>query len=213
MTAMSTQPRGGSEVFRIDREHDRLAASDGVSRYGHYVRDRIPCGFAECWDGTFGTRLAERFAALAWRTATGPVMAPPYADWRSPVLSARCGLDPDGDSGGLIATVEIASPWPAALGRGRIGGRSWQSWPRDYSFGRGEDYVRDPYPDEVARGGYYALASLQLVFPIAAGLLPDAPRARHRPGEVEETARQAVAVVVAEPNRAAGPVISVLERS
>jgi hypothetical protein len=109
--------------------------------------------------------------------------------------------------------VEIASPWPAALGRGRIGGRSWQSWPRDYSFGRSEDYVRDPYPDEVARGGCYALASLQLVFPIAAGLLPDAPRARHRPGEVEETARQAVAVVVAEPNRAAGPVISVLERS
>jgi len=213
MTAMSTEPPVSSEVFRIDREHDRLAATDGVSRYGHYVRDRIPGGFAECWDGTFETRLAERFAALTWRTATGPVMSPPYADWRSPVLSARCGLDPDGDCDGLIATVEVASPWPSALGRGPMGGRSWQPWPRDYSFGRGEEYVRAPYGDEVARGGCYALASLQLVFPIAAGLLPDAPCARHRPGEVEETARQAVAVLAAELNRAVGPVISVLERS
>jgi len=94
-----------------------------------------------------------------------------------------------------------------------MGGRSWQPWPRDYSFGRGEEYVRAPYGDEVARGGCYALASLQMVFPVAAGLLPDAPGARHRPGEVEEAARQTVAVLVAELNRAVGPVISVLARS
>src|SRR5260370_27485119 len=103
MTAMSTEPPVSSEVFRIDREHDRLAATDGVSRYGHYVRDRIPGGFAECWDGTFETRLAERFAALAWRTATGPVMSPPYADWRSPGLSAPRGPAPGGASHRLIA--------------------------------------------------------------------------------------------------------------
>src|SRR5690242_15748645 len=80
-------------LFWIEHEHDRMAASDSLSRYGVYVRQRIYGGFAECWDGTFETQLAERFAALAWHTATAPVMAPPYANWRSPVLSAKLGLD------------------------------------------------------------------------------------------------------------------------
>jgi hypothetical protein len=200
------------EAFWIDDERDRLGASDGVSRYGHYVRDRIPGGFAECWDGTFETRLAERFAALAWRTATGPVMSPSYADWRAPVLSARVGLDSDGDSPGLIATVEIASRWPQALGRGYVGGRSWWPWPRDHSLSTG-DYPRDPYGDEVARGSYYALASLRLVFSIPARLLPAAPGTQHRRGEVEQTARQAVSVLVAELNQVVSPVIGTLERS
>lgn len=200
-----------TELFRINQEHDRLAASDGVSRYGHYVRDRIPGGFAQCWDGTYETRLAEHFAALAWRTATGPVMAPPYADWCSPVLSAGFQLDHDGDSSGLIATVETASRWPRALGHGRAGGRSWLSWPRERTWG--EEYFRDPYADEVARGGYYALASLRLVFPIPSDLLPAAPRAGHRRGEVEETARRAVAALTAELNRVTGPVIDALDHS
>ncbi len=200
-----------SEVFWIEHEHDRQAASDGVSRYGVYVRDRIPGGFAECWDGTYETRLAERFATLAWRTATGPVMAPPYADWRTPVLSARFGLDSDGGSDGLIATVQAASHWPTALAHGFDRVRHWRSWPRERSWG--EEWFRDPYGDEVAKGGHYALASLRLVFPIPAGLLPAAPTAQHRRGEVEETARRAVAALVAELNQVVGPVIGALERS
>ncbi len=200
-----------TEVFWIDFEHDRQAASDRVSRYGYYVRQRIPGGFAECWDGTCETRLAERFAALAWRAATGPVMAPPYADWRSPVLTAQVGLDADGDSPGLIARVEIASRWPQALGDETVTGRPWQSWPRERSWR--EEYFRGPYGDEVARGGYYALTCLQLVFPIPAELLPAAPAAQHRRGEVEETARHAVAALTDELNRVAGPVIGALERS
>jgi hypothetical protein len=71
----------------------------------------------------------------------------------------------------------------------------------------------DPYGDEVTRGDYYALISLRLVFPVAAGLLPAAPGARHLRGEVEDTARQAVAVLAAELNRVTGPVIAALEES
>ncbi len=198
-----------TDVFWIDREHDRQAASDGVSRYGFYVRDRIPGGFEECWNGTYETRIGERFAAKAWRTATSPVMSPPYADWRSPVFSARFEVDYDDDAG-LIGKVEIASRWPQALGRGFAGGRSWRSWPRERTWG--EEYFRDPYGGEVANGGYYALASLQLVFPVPSERLPAAPGAQHRRGEVEETARQAVAALVAELNRVAGPVIDILER-
>jgi hypothetical protein len=199
------------EVFWTDDEHDRLAASDGVSRYGYYIRDRIPGGFEECWDGTFETRLTERFAALAWYTATSPVMTPAYARRRPPVLSTRFELDADGDSDGLIAKVEVASPWPQALGRGYVGSRSWWPWPRDHSFSSDADYPRDPYGDEVTRGGYYALATLQLVFPVSPGLLPAVPGARHLRGEVEDTARQAVAALIGELNRVAGPVVAALE--
>ena len=141
-------------------------------------------------------------------------MAPPYADWRSPVLLARLGLDADSGSDGLIATVEIASQWPRGLhdGRGRADGRSWDSWKRERSYG-GEEYFRAPYEDEVARGGYYALTTVRLVFPVPVTLLPAAPGADHWRGEVEETARHAVAALTDELNRVAGPVVEVLERS
>jgi len=197
------------DLFWVDEEHDRRAASDGASRYGHYVRDRIPGGFAECWDGTFGSRLAERFAKLAWYTATGPVMSPPYADWRAPVVSAEFSLDTDGDSGGLIATVEIASPWPRGFGSSAAGW-SWRPWPREPW---GEEYPRAPYGDEVTGGGHFALASLRLVFPVSPALLPAAPAARQRRGEVEDNARHAVAVLAAELNRVVGPVAAALEQS
>jgi hypothetical protein len=65
----------------------------------------------------------------------------------------------------------------------------------------------------VARGGYFALTTLRLMFPVPVRLLPAAPGASHRRGEVEETARQAVAALVAEFNRVVWPVISLLERS
>lgn len=199
-----------ADAFWIDFAHDRHAASDGISRYGYYVRQRIPGGFAQCWDGTYETRLAEHFAVLAWRTATSPVMAPPYAHWCAPVLSAQTGIDGDGDSPGLIATVEIASRWPQVFGRGYAGGQSWWPWRRE-NFG-GKEFHRGPYSDEVARGGYYAVASLRLVFPIPAALLPDAPGSPHRRGGVEETARTAVAAIVYELNRVVSPVIEALER-
>lgn len=202
-----------SDLFWIEHEHDRTSASDGVSRYGVYVRQRITGGFDECWDGTYEDRLAERFAALSWDTATGPVMSPAYADWRSPVLSARFGLDHDGGSSGLIATVEIAAQWPRGLheARGHAGGRSWYSWKRERSYG-GEEYFRAPYEDEVARGACYALTTVRLVFPVAASLLPPAPDADHR-REVVKRAQRAVAAIAGELNRAVGPVVATLERS
>jgi len=69
-----------------------------------------------------------------------------------------------------------------------------------------------PYEDEVARGGHYALTTLRLVFPVPASLLPAAPDAAHRPGEVEETARHAVAALAGHLNQVTGPVIETLER-
>jgi hypothetical protein len=199
-------------LFSVDREGDRLSASDGVSRYGAYVRDRIPGGFAELWDGTFEDRLRERFAKLAWSCATGPVMAPPYAGWRAPVLDVRLHLDDNGRDG-LIAAAELASPWPQGLRDRRYQlGESWHPWPREHSFGSDADCPREPWADEVTRGNCYALSSVRLVFAVPLGRLPDAPGAYRRPGEVEETAREAVSVLAAEFSAVVAPVADALGR-
>ncbi len=63
-------------AFWVDRGYDRDSASDGGSRYGAYVRERL--GWftdAGCWEWDDS---APRFAAVVWRIATGPVMVPGY---------------------------------------------------------------------------------------------------------------------------------------
>ena len=40
-------------AFRIDEDYDQAYASDGVSRYGAYLRDRVS-DFAKCWNGAWG---------------------------------------------------------------------------------------------------------------------------------------------------------------
>ena len=72
----------------IDAAYDRKRASDGLSRYGAYVKQNLS-GFAECWDGTFEAGLPVHFAVQAWRVATGPIMAPGFVRYHRRVLSVR----------------------------------------------------------------------------------------------------------------------------
>ncbi|MCQ0004515.1 hypothetical protein [Actinomadura madurae] len=194
--------------FRIDAEYDREYASDGVSRYGAYVRDRLNSSFAECWDGTWGepsSRLAA-FAAAAWRTATGPVMAPGYVRYHSRVLGAR--VERSQWDGSLIAAVSLVAPWPAALARSSDWrrGRCWRDWPSELC-GDGYDFV-DPTERDVTEFPFMQ-AILALTFPVPVDRLPAAPDG---PGDgVEERARRVVEGLVAELNQAAGPVLDVLE--
>src|SRR5262249_3488193 len=64
-TSMSTAP----EAFWIDRDYDREYASDGISRYGAYLRDAT---FRPWTDHD----QAVEWAVFAWERATGPVMSP-----------------------------------------------------------------------------------------------------------------------------------------
>jgi hypothetical protein len=194
--------------FRIDYEWDRSRASDGRSRYGAYVRQAMDL-FRETWDGTYESGLACRFAAAAWRQATGPVMSPPFAGWRAPVISADLQVAWEADDSPLVAVVTLATSQPQALVRGYDGERHWRSWPYEASWTG--DYPRDPCDDELVRGSY-ALASLRLMFAIPAAQLPDPPPADHEPGDVEHAARKAVEAVVAELNRALMPVLTRIER-
>jgi hypothetical protein len=84
----------GTAAFWINEEYDRDQASDGVSRFGAYVRKAT--ALAECWDGTWdgpGTRQVQ-FAAAAWATATAPVMAPGYVRYRPRVLTGTVTATP-----------------------------------------------------------------------------------------------------------------------
>ncbi len=194
--------------FRVDENYDRAYASDGVSRYGAYVRDRLDGSFAECWDGTWSepsSRLVE-FASAAWRTATGPVMAPGYVRFHSRVLGAR--VQRSQWDGSLIAMVSLVAPWPAALAGSSDWrrGRRWRDWPTELR-GDGYEFV-DPTEQDVTKHPFMQ-ASLALTFPVPVGRLPAAPEG---PGDgVEDRARQAVECLVVELNRAVGPVLDVLE--
>ncbi len=198
-----------TSAFWIDYGYDADHASDGISRYGAYVRSATSTVFAECWDGTWddpGGRAA-RFAAAAWQTATGPVMAPGYIREHPRVLSAR--VEVNTWDGSLFGAVELATPWPVPLARTRDwqGGQWWQTWPVEHRLG-GPDFYREPDDRDLTRGPYL-LAKARMLFPLTPGGLPAAPDGPD--DHPEGKARTAAEALVAAMNSAVTPVIGALE--
>jgi len=192
-------------AFWIDYGYDADHASDGISRYGAYVRMSAGTLFAGCWEGTGDSpaHRAARFAAAAWQTATGPVMAPGYIRMHPRVLSARTEVN--GWDGSLTGAVTLAAPWPAPLPRAA----DWRDWPRQHTLG-GPDFYREPGEDELARGPYL-LATARLLFPLPAGALPAAPDGPRK--ALVAAARTAVEALVAAMNTAVAPALDALERA
>lgn len=91
-----------SPLVWIDHEHDRASASDGVSRYGAYLRQRA------AWFRDVDT--PKEFAATAWRVATGPVMSPGLARMRPDLGGVTLDFD-EGGEGILRATVRVPLPY------------------------------------------------------------------------------------------------------
>jgi hypothetical protein len=189
------------EPFWIDCEYDRDNASDGVSRYGTYVRQ---AAFEPWTDDDKAVELA----VFAWQTATGPVMAPGYVRKHRRILSAR--LERSGWDGKLLACVDLLIPQPSSLrlpatdGEGRAS--YWLDWPVEPRtlFGGGNWY--EPGGEELA-GGPYLLATASLRFAVPSGDLPEP----HLDGAGVATCQRSVAVVVRELNRITGPVLACIE--
>ncbi|MFC4051181.1 hypothetical protein ACFOY4_15930 [Actinomadura syzygii] len=204
---MNSHSDTSTAPFWVDGDYDRDYASDGVSRYGAYVRDRLDTTFAECWDDgdSPAFRLAE-FAAAAWRTATGPVMAPGYIRCHSRVLGAQ--VERSTWDGSLIASVSLVAPWPAELARsaGWRRGLSWRDWPTELR-GEGHDFVH-PSERDVTESPFLQ-ASLALTFPVPLDRMPSAPAGPRR--DVVGRARQTVQVLAAELNYIVRPVLDVLD--
>jgi hypothetical protein len=188
-------------AFWVDQDYDRAHASDGISRYGAYLRDVT----FEPWTDH---GQAVEWAAFAWRRATSPVMSPGYVRCHPRVLGAQ--LERSGWDGSLAAGVTLVSPWPEqltrALARGvRLGEQDayWQDWPTEYRGGDITCYYEPSEADVAARP--YLLATLSLQFTVQSEALPEPPAA---PAALLNAGRQAVAVVVAELNRIVSPVLA-----
>jgi len=118
-------------MFAFDDAADRDRASDGVSRYGVYLR-RYPRLFASWDDGAAVTCDPCEFAAAAWQVATSPTMAPPYLGWTAERVQSVSFI-PSEHAPALIARVHIAVPRPAALD----GVRGFVDWDRGDRWNRG----------------------------------------------------------------------------
>lgn len=117
-------PTSTTLPFLIGRTYDAEMASDGDSRYGHYVREAA-ANDRYAWDLDGEDDRRRQFAALAWRAATGPVMAPGYVRYHHLISGAsvrRSNWD-----GTLVASVSLLTPPPAALARLR----QWRDWPTE----------------------------------------------------------------------------------
>ncbi|MEU9844039.1 hypothetical protein AB0C69_33045, partial [Actinomadura sp. NPDC048032] len=143
-------------MFRFHDIDDRERASDGVSRYGAYLRQNVG-RFAD-W-GELASADPGMFSRGAWEVATSPVMSPPYLDWTAERVQSVT-FAPSEHDGSLIARVQLAVPRPAALA-GVRGFAEWDRWNGGYS---------EPYDDAVARCPAM-LTSTLLLFTISTGEL------------------------------------------
>jgi hypothetical protein len=197
-------------AFWIDDEYDRDHSSDGVSRFGAYVRDRMR-QFAEAWDGTWDDGTVP-FACTTWRTATSPVMAPGYVRMHPRVLSAQV-IRNDWD-GSLAADVHLITGQPEPLRYLPVdpasGSATWRDWPSEYSFSRDTDDYYEPTGEDVTRGAYL-LASARLCATLPAGRLSRPGPSWALPGAAEREAQYAVTVLVDVLNQVIGPVLHRIE--
>jgi hypothetical protein len=182
-------------VCWVDGAYDRASASDGVSRYGAYLRDYA--GLFDPWeeapDGI--TREPVDFAIAAFKVATGPIMAPGYVRWHGRVCDyAATWREPDRR---LLLSVTLAAPSPVRLGW------DWRGWERDF-------HGHWRAPDD---GRPVGLCRLELRWPVATDRLPTPTRPR-RPGVPNHRdATRAVAALVDHVNATVGPVLAELEAS
>jgi hypothetical protein len=81
----------------------------------------------------------------------------------------------------------------------------WRDWPSEWSFSTDRDVFYEPGTEELARDPYL-LASVSLRFTVPQAGLPE-------PGGADvDTCKRAVAVMVRELNRIAGPVLACIEK-
>ena len=184
-------------VCWVDADWDRSQASDGVSRYGAYLRSHArlftPWQDEDAVDGI--TQDPGAFAVAAFQVATGPIMSPGYVRWHPRVQDYKVSRGDNSEPGRLVCTVTLATALPMWLGA------PWWSW-TEYL---GRDW-REPDDDRHA-----ALASLVLRWPLPVASLPH-PTRPARPGVPNlADATASVRALVAAVNATAGPVLATLE--
>jgi hypothetical protein len=184
-------------VCWVDADWDRSRASDGISRYGAYLRGHTEL-FEDPWreDAPDGVTLDPgEFAVAAFRVATGPIMSPGYVRWHPRVLDYQVSHGENPEPGRLVLQVTLAIALPLWLDS------PWWSWTERFG-----DPWREPDDDRHA-----ALARLELRWPLPVADLPR-PRPPARPGQPNlHDAKASVLALVDAFNATAGPVLAEFE--
>jgi hypothetical protein len=182
-------------VCWVDQDWDQSRASDGVSRYGAYLRGHTE--LFDRWREAPGgiTQDPGEFAIAALQVATGPIMSPGYVRWHPRVLDYKLSHGENPEPGRLVLKVTLATSPPLWLGS------PWRSWTERFG---------DPWcePDD---DRHVALARLELRWPLPTATLPR-PHRPARPGQPNlRDAKASVLALVAQINQTAGPVLAKLE--
>lgn len=186
-------------IVRIDEEYDRARASNGSSRLGAYLDDRLD-SFHE-WDEPDTPVSAEEFAAAVWEVATSPMMSPGYVRTRADLGMVRVQNRSDGD--GLLVSVAVPVRHGALKARLPF---QWREWERDrYGIGDDDDYPQLVAPEDSDRPAVLITAEVRapLVGPLHT---PTATRGR----ELHEDAKAALRLLVDQVNAAAGPIVATM---
>jgi hypothetical protein len=188
--------------FWIDWDYDQANADLGTrSRYGNYLH-QADRSFAEIWadDPTV------EFARIAWRVATGPVMAPPLVRRHRRITSVA--LDRSDWNGELVADVSLISPRPAVLADTRTPDGGWY---RDFQIGAWDVY--DSIGEDDLTRNAYMLTEVRMLWQFPPGTLPAVERVPAGGDARFRLAVECLDVLVLVLNRNVGPVIEQLEES
>jgi len=188
----------------IDWEYDRGSADTGTrSRYGNYLRQARHLFDDILHYHDHPDAIAVDFAATAWRTGTGPVMAPGFVRFHrrvNNVALARSNWD-----GQMTAEVQLVSPRPQVFTYAK---NSAGAYYHDYELGAWETY--EPIgEDDVARRPYM-FTELRVVWTMPPGTLSPLPRIPATDAGIFERSVADVTALVAALNREIDPLIEQL---
>jgi hypothetical protein len=155
-----TTPWDDQTLVRIDDAYDLDRASDGVSRFGEYLR--LNGGlFRDSWSDEPGpVQDPVEFAAHAWQVATGPIMVPGYVHVR-PDLNGIT-LHRDEDDGALYADIRVPLRHDHIGGGARRFPYGWQDWETDRSPWAESEYRGSMEPAGTKRPSVLASAVIRV---------------------------------------------------
>ncbi|MGW0231943.1 hypothetical protein ACWDWO_26855 [Actinopolymorpha singaporensis] len=179
------------DLVWVDEAYDRDHASDGVSRYGAYLRSR-----GHLFDDDGAPLDAVSFACIAWQIACAPVMSPGFVQTADTIGRVRCRGSEEGP-GEMVAELEARLGWPNWLRWSCLHG--WWDWERSDLGG-----LTAPVADRRA-----LLFSVRVQLPVSALGLP-VPTTT----EVDvAAANEAVHLLCRRINEVAGPALDVVRDS
>ncbi|MEU6217237.1 hypothetical protein ABZ845_06890 [Streptomyces sp. NPDC047022] len=195
----TTETWSPTTLALVDDEHDRRNASDGHSRYGAYLKQRLT-RFHE-YNQSESPLPTQEFAAAAWQVATSPIMSPGYVGIR-PDLRAITPTFAD-DEGGLVIDVQVPLHH-YDLRAARDIPLGWQDWETDRHYLSAYASYFEPGSK---RPALLTTTIVRLVVDGAWGLPPQEHTRGH--GLVDD-AKRTVAALAAGINGHAGPIVAAL---